>query len=119
MTDLEQVEIEHVERGVPKATRLRNRTNQIVVVVLSLACAASLLIAGRALYLTGQVRTITVQIRAGQDRSQCRTQLQADFESAVGEALNAPPAPNPLRDQAVQDIKTSADRLKRSADICP
>ncbi len=110
---------EPVERGVPRAVRRRNLWNKVVVVGLLALVVVGMVIA--LLGLAGQqgIRRVENEIRIGQERAACRTQLQADFESAVGEALNAPPAPNPLRDQAVRDIASSADRLKRSAQICP
>ncbi len=110
---------EPVERGVPKSVKRRTFWNRVLIVGLLLLVVAALIVAGFGLAGQRSIHNVELEIRAGQQRAACRTQLQADFESAVGEALNAPPAPNPLRDQAVRDIASSADRLKRSAQICP
>ncbi len=93
--------------------------NRVLVIALLLLVVAALVVAGFGLAGQQSIHNVELEIRSGQQRAACRVQLQADFESAVGEALNAPPAPNPLRDMAVRDIATSADRLKRSAQICP
>ena len=108
-----------VERGVPRSVRRRTVLNRLFVVALVLLFVGAVVLASVAMAGQQNIRRVELEIRESQERSLCLTELQADFEAAVGVALNAPPAPNPARDKAVQDIASSAARLKRSAKLCP
>lgn len=48
----------------------------------------------------------------------CIARLTADFQAAVGDALAAPPAPNPDRLEAVNRISRTASRLHAIDEAC-
>lgn len=51
-------------------------------------------------------------------REECITQLQSEAIASVGAAFDTPPAPNPQRDQVVEEIVRTARRLGRADQIC-
>lgn len=57
-------------------------------------------------------------IQDTQERLSCVTSLTADFQAAVGDALSAPPAPNPARDAATASIAQTARKLHHPEKYC-
>lgn len=57
-------------------------------------------------------------IRDQTHKLNCSARLQSDFMAAVGDALNAPPAPNPARGVAVAEIQRTAKQLHRIDEVC-
>lgn len=52
-------------------------------------------------------------------RQECIGEITAEFQAAVGDALLAPPAPNPARTDAVERIQAAAHRLHHLDRYCP
>ncbi len=58
-------------------------------------------------------------IRHLQERQTCIVLLNAEFDSAVADALAAPPAPNPMRDAAVARLHAVSNELHHIETVCP
>lgn len=95
------------------ATKVRRWTlvERAMVSLLVVGAVFGMAIAGTALVRQNA-------IRESQSEQACIARLTADFMAAVGDALGAPPAPNPARDEAVAAITRSADRLHRVDQVC-
>ncbi len=59
------------------------------------------------------------EIRKLVDRQACVARITADFQGAVAAALSAPPAPNPARKQATDEITAASDKLTHLERVCP
>lgn len=52
-------------------------------------------------------------------RQECISEINAEFQAAVGDALLAPPAPNAARTDAVMRIQSAAEKLHHLERYCP
>lgn len=74
----------------------------------------------RALAALTIVAIVTVGIYAVSKLSNvdCRSRIEARFFIGVADALNAPPAPNPARALAAQEILKAGEDMKNIASTC-
>lgn len=86
-----------------------------VIVVTALVVVS----VGVALARQGQLLRKAESSEAVLKRQECIGEITAKFQAAVGDALLAPPAPNPARTDAVDRIKAAAQRLHHLDRYCP
>lgn len=90
----------------------RSRAAEILVAV----CMVVLMIGAVAMSSVSVYRQNAVQRSV--ETQECIARVTADFQSAVADALAAPPAPNAERELATDRIRKSARHLRSLDTIC-
>ncbi len=103
-----------------ETNRVRHYTflEQVTIALIGVAVVIGMLIAAVSLVGQGDIKESQRVIRRGQRQQVCFAKFQSDFMAAVGDALAAPPAPNPDRFIATEQIEMAARRLKQVGKVC-
>lgn len=99
--------LEHAHSRVRRTTLFE----RIVAVLAGIVVAGALIVA-----TIGVVRQN--ELSEQNDQLQCFVAKQAEFMAAVGEAFNAPPAPNEQRARITRRIGRTARELKQLDEHC-
>jgi len=88
------------------------RTETIIVFGIAIVVALALLIGVPALVRQNELRDLSQQ-------NVCIAKVTADAIASFGDALAAPPAPNPERERAVDRIAATAKVMHNIEVLCP
>lgn len=101
----------HVERGVSADNKHRIIVPTWIAVIFG-AVQLALVI--------GLIATLSVlgNLSDGSHKSECRDHAFAAFASAIGDAFDAPPAPNTSRSTAVEKIHAAAVQFQAVDEAC-
>jgi hypothetical protein len=103
-----------VEQALDAQARA-GRYRRIELAILAATLAIILVAATLGLYFQARQNAI----RDLGKREICIALSASDFESAVADALNAPPAPSPQREAAVIALHAAATQLHNVRKVCP